>query len=143
MVEGGQSTEELRLLLRVLLCGRPEHCPGMAVSSLPSRSLRWEVRTGSANPFPAHVMGGPAPSPSSTPPSPLIVHRLFHKVFILLLPFFQTCVSGMVLGREWGRQHSGNLSSLENFLQALIAVSQDICAMFITLRRTSEFNIAG
>ena len=49
----------------------------------------------------------------------------------------------MVLGREWGRQHSGNVPSLENFLQALITVSQDICAMFITLRRTSEFNIAG
>jgi len=61
MVEGSQSTEELRLLLRALLCGRPEHCPGTAVSSLPSRSLTWEVRTGSANPFPAHVIGGPAP----------------------------------------------------------------------------------
>ena len=110
MVEGGQSTEELRLLLRALLCGRPEHCPGTAVSSLPSRSLRWEVRTGSANPFPAHVMDGPAPSPSCTPPSPLIVHRLFHKVFILLLLFFKPVFV------EWYWEGNGEGSTVEMFL---------------------------
>ena len=115
MVEGGQSTEGLCLLMRVLLCGRPEHCPGMAVSLLPSRSLRWEVRTGSANHFPAHVMSGPAPSPSSTPLSPLIIHRLFHKVFILLF-FLNLCLwngtgEGMGKAAQWKSFFFGKLPS--------------------------------
>lgn len=140
MVEGGQSTEEPSPTESVAVWP-PRALPGMAVSLPPQQVFKMGSQDRFCQLFQlmswVDLPSSFLHSPFSLNSPQAISQSLHSSSFFSNLCFWNGTGEGM-----WA-QHSGNLSSLENFLQALIAVSQDICAMFITLRRTSEFNIAG